>query len=107
DAIVTGESRGKLWRVRLVKTEHGYVGNEFLIARLSMLTTDVAISPKGDLYVSCHSGLPDWGTGPNGEGKIFRIRYTDREAPQPVEVAAISPNEVHFKFDRALDEAVV
>ena len=107
DAFVTGESRGKLWRVRLVKTEHGYVGKEFLIARLSMLTTDVTISPKGDLYVSCHSGLPDWGTGPNGEGKIFRIRYTDPAAPQPVEVVAVSPTEVHVTFDRAIDAGLV
>lgn len=107
DAIVAGESRGKLWRVRLVKTPNGYVGREFLIARLSMLTTDVAVSPDGDLYVSCHSGLPDWGTGPNGEGKIFRIRYTDPEAPQPVEVSAVSPTEVHVTFDRAVDASVL
>src|SRR5205823_9417041 len=33
DAFVAGESRGKVWRVRLVKTPHGYVGKEFLIAR--------------------------------------------------------------------------
>ena len=84
DAFVAGESRGKLWRVRLVKTPYGYVGKEYLIARLSMLTTDVAISPKGDLYVCCHSGLPDWGTGPKGDGKIFKISYTDPQAPQPV-----------------------
>lgn len=86
DAFVAGESRGKIWRVRLVKTPHGYLGKEYLIARLSMLTTDVAISPKGDLYVSCHSGLPDWGTGPQGAGKIFEISYTDPRAPQPVAV---------------------
>jgi putative heme-binding domain-containing protein len=102
DAIVVGQSRGKLWRVRLVKTEHGYVGKEFLIARLSMLTTDVAISPKGDLYVSCHSGLPDWGTGPNGEGKIFRIRYTLPEVPQPVYAWSSAPDEISVAFDRRL-----
>ena len=75
DAFVAGESRGKIWRVRLVKTPAGYVGKEVILARLKMLTTDVAISPKGDLYVSCHSGTPDWGTGPTGEGKIFKISY--------------------------------
>src|SRR5262249_27985456 len=32
DAFVAGESRGKIWRVRLVKTEHGYVGKEYIIA---------------------------------------------------------------------------
>ncbi len=106
NAIVAGESRGKIWRVRLEKTPSGYVGREFLIARLSMLTTDVAISPNGDLYVSCHGGLPDWGTGPNGEGKIFRIRYTDKTAPQLTDVVAVSPTEVQVTFDRAIDPSV-
>lgn len=107
DAIVAGESRGKIWRVKLTKTDHGYTGEQFLIARLSMLTMDVAISPKGVLYVSCHSGLPDWGTGPNGEGKIFRIRYADPEAPQPVDVAAVSPTEVQVDFDKPIDPSVL
>jgi putative heme-binding domain-containing protein len=106
DAFVAGESRGKIWRVRLVKTPHGYVGKAFLIARLSMLTTDVAISPKGDLYVSCHSGLPDWGTGPNGEGKIFKISYTDPKAPQPIAAWAAHTNEVRVGFDKPLDPSV-
>ncbi len=107
EVIVTGESRGKLWRVQLRKTASGYVGKEFLIARLSMLTTDVAISPNGDLYVSCHSGLPDWGTGPNGGGKIFRIRYTDKTAPQWTDVVAAGPTEVRVTFDRAIESSVV
>jgi putative heme-binding domain-containing protein len=106
DAFVAGESRGKIWRVRLVKTPNGYVGKEYLIARLSMLTTDVAISPHGDLYVSCHSGLPDWGTGPNGEGKIFKISYTDTNAPQPVALWAANPMEVRVAFDRPIDFSV-
>src|SRR5207249_11279473 len=59
DAIIAGESRGKIWRARLVKTPAGYVGKETIIARLNMLTTDVALSPKGDVYVSCHSGPPE------------------------------------------------
>ncbi len=106
DAFVAGESRGKIWRVRLVKTPHGYVGKEYLIARLSMLTTDVAISPKGDLYVSCHSGLPDWGTGPKGEGKIFKISYTDPQVPQLVAAWAAGPEEVRIAFDKPLDPSV-
>lgn len=103
NAIVTGESRGKIWRVELEKTPAGYRGTSHLIARLSMLTTDVAISPDGDLYVSCHSGLPDWGTGPTGAGKIFRIRYTDPDAPQPVRIAAVSPTSVEVTFDRPIN----
>ncbi|MEO6246125.1 MAG: hypothetical protein ABIQ12_11895, partial [Opitutaceae bacterium] len=107
DAIVAGESRGKLWRAHLVKTAAGYVGRETTIARLSLLTMDVALSPKGDLYVACHSGAPDWGTGPKGQGKLFKISYTDRAAPQPVAVWASSPFEVHVAFDRPIDAAAV
>ncbi|TMQ01040.1 MAG: c-type cytochrome, partial [Verrucomicrobia bacterium] len=106
DAFVAGESRGKIWRVRLVKTPHGYVGKAFLIARLGMLTLDLAISPKGDLYVCCHSGLPDWGTGPKGEGRIFKISYTDSKAPQPVVAWAANPTETRVAFDRQLDPSV-
>ncbi|HKS37339.1 MAG TPA: ThuA domain-containing protein [Verrucomicrobiae bacterium] len=107
DAFVAGESRGKIWRVQLVKRGRGYVGTESLIARLSMLTTDVTISPKGDLYVSCHSGLPDWGTGPNGEGKIFKISYTDPKAPQPVGSWLENARQVRVQFDKPLDPSVI
>ncbi|EEF60128.1 ThuA domain-containing protein [Pedosphaera parvula] len=106
DAFVAGESRGKIWRVRLVKTPAGYVGRETVIARLNMLTMDVAISPKGDLYVSCHSGSPDWGTGPHGEGKLFKISYTDSAAPQMVSIWPAGPMEVRVAFDRAIDPSV-
>src|SRR5215467_2168541 len=106
DAFIAGESRGKIWRVRLVKTPHGYVGKEFMIARLSMLTIDLAISPHGDLYVCCHSGQPDWGTGPNGEGKIFKISYTDPKAPQPLIAWASEPMETRISFDKPIDPSV-
>lgn len=106
DVFVAGESRGKIWRVRLVKTPHGYLGKEFTFARLGMLTTDVIISPKGDLYVSCHSGAPDWGTGPKGEGKLFKISYATA-APQPIAAWVAEPMEVRVAFDKALDESVV
>lgn len=106
DALVAGESRGKIWRVRLVKTPQGYVGKQFTIARLSMLTTDLAISRRGDLYVSCHSGPPDWGTGPQGEGKLFKISYLDPAAPQPVLAWPRTSMEVGVAFDKPLDPAV-
>src|SRR5713226_11168 len=106
DAFVAGESRGKIWRVRLVKTPAGYVGQETILARLNMLTTDVAISPRGDLYVSCHSGLPDWGTGPQGQGKLFKISHTDSRAPQPVAAWPSGPMEVRVAFDKPIDAAV-
>ena len=106
DAFVAGESRGKIWRVRLVKTPSGYIGKETILARLNMLTTDVAISPQGALYACCHSGLPDWGTGPKGEGRIFKISYTDIHAPQVVAVWPVGSMEVRVAFDRPIDAAV-
>lgn len=106
DAFVAGESRGKIWRVHLDKSSSGYRGRAHLIARLNMLTTDVAISPKGELYVSCHSGEPDWGTGPKGHGKLFKIFYTDPGAPQPTNIRLAASNEVRIAFDKPLDPAV-
>ncbi len=106
DAFVAGESRGKIWRVKMEKTSSGYVGQDSIFARISMLTTDLSISPAGELYVSCHSGKPDWGTGPNGEGKIFKITHSDLRAPQPVAVWASGLMEVSVAFDRAIDSAV-
>ncbi len=103
DAIVTGESRGKLYRTQLVKTEAGYVAKNHLIAGLSMLTVDCCVSPAGDLVVACHSGGPDWGSGPTGKGKLFKISYTDREHPQPVLVYPSGPREVRVEFDRPVD----
>jgi len=106
-ALVAGLSRGRLWRVRLTKTSHGYVGRQTPIAISSMLLADVAISPSGDLYVTCHSGPPDWGTGPQGEGRLFRLRFADRKSPQPVLAFSSGPLEVRVVFDRAIDPAVI
>jgi putative heme-binding domain-containing protein len=105
DALVCGESRGKLWRTKLAKTPLGYVAQNHLIACLSLLTVDACVSPQGDLVVACHSGPPDWGTGPAGEGRIFKIRYTGRALPQPVLAWAAAPDEFRIAFDRPLDPA--
>lgn len=105
DAIVAGESRGKIWRTKLVKTAAGYVAKSDLIACLSMLTLDAVPTPQGDLLVACHSGQPDWGTGPSGKGKLFKISYADKAAPQPVLAYAASPTETRVVFDRPLDPA--
>ena len=86
-----------------MKTPAGYVAQNQLIACLAMLTVDVAVSPRGDLLVACHSGGPDWGTGPQGAGKIFNIAYTAKEAPQPVLTWSASPTELRVTFDRDLD----
>src|SRR6185503_6811126 len=105
DALVCGESRGKIWRTKLAKTPLGYVAQNHLIACLSLLTVDACVSPQGDLVVACHSGPPDWGTGPAGEGRIFKIRYTGRALPQPVLAWAAAPDEFRIAFDRPLDPA--
>lgn len=103
NALITGEARGKLWRTVLAKTAAGYVGKAELFARLTMLTIDCAISPKGDLVVCCHSGDPDWGNGPKGEGRLFKISFTDHQAPQPVLTWALNEKETVVAFDRRLD----
>jgi putative heme-binding domain-containing protein len=103
DALVCGYSRGKLYRTRLVKTESGYVAQTAILACLNMLTADSCLSPEGDLLIATHSGLPDWGTGPQGEGVLYKISYVDRETPQPVAVWAASPQEVRIAFDRPLN----
>jgi putative heme-binding domain-containing protein len=107
DAIVCGYSRGKIYRTKLVKASGEYVARSELIASLPMLTVDACVSPKGALLVSTHSGGPDWGSGPAGNGKLYQIRYADSAAPQPVLAWAASPREVHVAFDRPLDVALL
>jgi putative heme-binding domain-containing protein len=105
DALVTGESRGKLYRTKLVKTPVGYVAQNQLYACVSMLTVDQCVSPQGDLVVACHSGGPDWGSGPEGKGKLFKITRTAKDAPEPVMAWSEAPDELHVAFDREIDAA--
>ncbi len=100
DAIVSGESRGKLYRTKLVKTPAGYVAQTRLLAALSMLTIDACLAADGSLVVCCHSGGPDWGSGPSGKGKLFKITYTDQSHSQPVAVWPVGPRELRVEFDR-------
>ena len=106
DAIVSGYSRGKLWRVPLVKTPSGYRGRPVLFACVKMLTLETAIDPAGNLLVLCHSGAPDWGSGPSGEGRIFKISYIDPTAPQPQSAWSENSLETRVRFDRPLDPAI-
>ena len=106
DAIVTGESRGKLWRTALAKTAAGYVAHSELFATMNLLVVDCAISPQGDLVICCHTGRPDWGNGPNGAGRVFKISYRDTAAPQPVLAWPASPTETVVAFDRPLEAAM-
>ncbi len=105
DALVAGESRGKLWRTKLVKTAAGYVAKNDLIAAVNMLAIDAVPTPRGDLLIACHSGAPDWGTGPQGQSKIFKVAYTGRAEPQPVLAYAAGPAEIRVVFDRPVDPA--
>jgi hypothetical protein len=102
-AIVCDESRGKIWATRLAKTDSGYVASTQLLACLQMLTVDACVAPNGDLVVACHSGPPDWGTGPQGTGKLFRVRMSDPDVPRPIATWASGPSEMQITFDRPLD----
>ncbi len=103
NAFVCGYSRGKLFRTTLVKTDLGYVADADVLGCLNMLTIDSCLSPDGDLVVAVHSGGPDWGSGPSGQGKLYKLHYAEPQRPQPVRAWAASPHEVRIAFDRPLD----
>ncbi|WP_419190033.1 DUF7133 domain-containing protein [Stieleria marina] len=102
NAIVTGFSRGKLWRVPLAKSRAGYVGKQVQFAAFESLPTDVAIAPSGDLLVTCHGGKPDWGSGPAAKGHLYKISV-DAKQPQVVAAWSASPLEIKVAFDRPID----
>ncbi|HTI68927.1 MAG TPA: ThuA domain-containing protein [Candidatus Limnocylindria bacterium] len=103
DALVSGYSRGKIWRTKLVKTAEGYVADSQLMATLQQLVVDTCNSPRGDLIVAAHSGKPDWGSGPNGKGTLWRIHRANTNAPIPVVVWSESATEVRVAFDRPVE----
>ena len=107
DALVTGYSRGKVWRTKLAKTEAGYVSQTQLIASARMLLIDSVVSPAGDLVVAAHSGQPDWGRGPTGPGTLFKVRYEKKDLPRPVLAWAASPVEVRVAFDRPAEKMLI
>ncbi len=105
DALIAGESRGKIYRTKLVKTAAGYVAHNQIIACLNQLTVDLTVSPRGDLLVATHTGDPDWGTGPKGMGRLFRISMADRDAPQPCLAWSASPGTFRIAFDKPMTAA--
>jgi putative heme-binding domain-containing protein len=109
DAIVTGYSRAKLYRTKLVKTPVGYVAENQILACGTMMLAEASVTPAGDLVVCAHGGRPDWGNGPAGKGALFKILYTYRAkpAPQPTLAYAAGPREVRVAFDRPLDPAAL
>jgi putative heme-binding domain-containing protein len=102
-ALVCGESRGKLFRTELANSQSGYVARNAVIACLNQLTIDSCVSPDGSLIVACHSGPPDWGTGPQGIGSLYKIEYIAPNAPQPIAVWARGEREIAIAFDRELE----
>ena len=71
-----------------------------------MLAVDACVSPRGDLVVAVHSGRPDWGSGPTGKGKLYKIAYTDRDAAAAgARLGRRRRSEVRVAFDRPLDPA--
>jgi putative heme-binding domain-containing protein len=106
DALIAGESRGKIYRTKLVKTEHGYVAQNQVIACTNQLAVDLEVSPRGDLLVATHSGKPDWGSGPEGVGTIFHVRYKDRQAPQPMLMLPDRPERLAIYFANAVPDGI-
>lgn len=107
DAIVAGYSRGKLYRTHLAKVRGEYVARNDLIANAGMLLVDACVGGDGSLVVAAHSGAPDWGSGPQGDGKLFKVRYVGRGLPQPSLAWSSGPREVRVAFDRPLDPAAI
>jgi len=104
DALLTGYSRGKLYRTKLFRAESGYVAQNQLLGTANMLLADACIAPGGSLVLAAHSGGPDWGSGPTGAGKLFKVTYdTARDQPIPSLVWAQSPREVRIAFDRPVN----
>ena len=102
NVFLCGQSRGQIFRTELIHTPVGYVARNQTIARLDLLTTDCTVTPDGSLLIATHSGPPDWGTGPEGKGSLFKIRYTDTKAAQPSQVYALSQTQFCIAMDRPL-----
>lgn len=108
DAFIAGESRGKIYRTQLVETSQGeYIAANQILACLTMLPVDCTVTPTGGLLLCCHSGGPDWGTGPSGEGKLFLIKERPSDVPRPIALWPSSRQELRIAFDRPLNPALL
>jgi putative heme-binding domain-containing protein len=104
NALVCGYSRGKIFRTELTSEgDSRYVARTALIGVVGMLPVDSCVSEDGALVVAAHSGAPDWGSGPDGAGKIYKVFYSDPRHPQPVMAWSSGPREMRIAFDRPLD----
>ena len=105
DALVTGYSRGKLYRTKLVKTPAGYVARTELLACLNMLAVDACVSPTGDLVVAVPQRRAGLGQRPGRKGQALQDLLRRQGTPQPVLAWAAGPREVRVAFDAPLDPA--
>lgn len=102
NAFVTGASRGILYRTTLAKTAAGYTARNEIFARFAELAVDCSFSPDGSLVVCTHTGKPDWGNGPRGEGRVFKIQRAPNNPPIPLLAWASNETETVLQFDRPL-----
>lgn len=54
--------------------------------------------------MATHSGFPDWGIGPNANGRLFKIFYTKPDVPNPVAVWPSKPDQIKIAFDKPVDK---
>lgn len=105
DTFIAGYSRGKLYHTKLVKTSVGFVAQTQIIACLNMLPVDCCVGSGGgqigSLVVAAHSGAPDWGNGPSGKGRIYKI-FCESADTTPVSIWPESPTEVRIAFPARL-----
>ncbi len=101
DALVCGYSRGNLYRTSLYRDEAGYLAQNQLVAVLRHLTLDTCVAPDGGLVIATHSGGPDWGSGPEGFGRLYKV-VANSDVARPVAMWPQSPTELQIAFDRPL-----
>ncbi|MFO0906932.1 MAG: hypothetical protein U0794_00980 [Isosphaeraceae bacterium] len=103
NAIVSGYSRGKLFRTELFKERGEYVARNEIVGIVGKLAADACVSPDGSLAVATHSGGPDWGSGPDGQGTLYKVRYDDDAVAQPLFAWSSGERSVSVAFDRPVD----
>ncbi|MFT6863196.1 MAG: hypothetical protein ACJAVK_001757 [Akkermansiaceae bacterium] len=103
-AFVAGESRAKIWRTMLVKSEAGYLVQNELMASLNQLAVDLTIPPRRSLLIATHRGDSDWGTGPEGKGYIWGVEPLLEAPPRARAAWRESPDVFKVAWDQPLDE---
>ena len=79
----------------------GHVKKLSLLARRG-LTKGVPRSKVAGARSGSAPGAGKSGTGPKGDGRLFRIKYTGKTLPQPVWAWAAAPDEFRIAFEKEL-----